>query len=258
MMHSKSPLKVCKRFAHINLEKPNLSGTKTVLILLSWPRSDMLLLEEAKLFGLQEAEFGCGQARSLLTILHGSMQCTLWFSWQAFRKKVGFEIQFLSDVDESTHDPMVSCLPWAFVENVRVYWTERIRSCGLYGECIGADPCYRSITRSVARSILQDTEFHFSMYRFRCEKHGMRNMRCKAVGPRAPVLWEHHKKRQQSSVWCAHAATVPGPAIWPRATLGCRCCASGKTVARFAVQQAERCEIVSSAHRPLLVRVISR
>lgn len=77
MMHSKSPLKVCKRFAHINLEKSNLSGTKTVLILLSWPRSDMLLLEEAKLFGLQEAEFGCGQARSLLTILHGSMQCTL-------------------------------------------------------------------------------------------------------------------------------------------------------------------------------------
>lgn len=53
---------------------------------------------------------------------------------------------------------------------------------------LGQDPCYRSITRSVARSILQDTEFHFSMYRFRCEKHGMRNMRCKAVGPRAPIL----------------------------------------------------------------------
>ena len=38
-----------------------------MLILLSWPRGDNALLEEAKLFALQEAEFGCGQARNRLT-----------------------------------------------------------------------------------------------------------------------------------------------------------------------------------------------
>ena len=176
MMHSKSPLKVCKRFAHINLEKSNLSGTKTVLILLSWPRSDMLLLEEAKLFGLQEAEFGCGQARSLLTILHGSMQCTLWFSWQAFRKKVGFEIQFLSDVDGST---MVSCLPWACVENVRVYWTERIRQGFVWWVHWG-----KTLAIARLRGPWREAFYRTLNFIFRCIASAVKSMACETCAVR--------------------------------------------------------------------------
>ena len=113
---------------------------------------------------------------------------------------------------------------------------------------LGQDPCYRSFTRSVARGILQDTEFNFSMYSFRCESIPWETC---AVGHCAPVLREHHKKR-------LHSSAVPGPAIKPRATLGCRCCASGKTVTELQVQEAQGYEIVSSAHRPLLILVILR